>query len=490
MSPLGRSAQADHTGEPRPPRACQNEMDETRRIGSWRSSIRWPGRWRSMTMELLQSLERNPFFSGGLSLMAIGVLGTILRHLPGRIMRLLVRAISISVEVPDRDPAFRWVQAWLAAGRSSKRARDLTLATEWASPEPDPEINPYCDRTSGPASEARFVLSPAPGMHLATFRGRVLVVRRNRRELQSGGATAFHESLILQILGGSRQLIDDLLAKAHATSFPRTPGVSILTAHSELWCPASWQPKRPLGSLILADSILEDTLEDLRDFYRSSTWYAERGIPYRRGYLLHGPPGTGKTTLVLALAGELKLPVATLNLSDRLMSDESLRAMVDALPAAALLLIEDIDCAFNEKRSATGTSGITLSGLLNALDGVSSRDGRVLFLTTNHPERLDPALLRPGRVDRKIELGYATPDQRTNVLMVLPRMWSWSIRAGPRGRAIRRPGSAAHDRHGCHPGASSRHRRSPGSAAHEAVFEDMADESQPTIRRHAGCSSG
>ena len=186
-------------------------------------------------MDLTRALEQNPFFSGGLSLMAIGALGAIFRHLPGQVLRFLERRISISVEIPDRDPAFRWVQTWLAAGHYAKRARDLSLSTEWISSEPDPEISPYGDQPTGPASEARFVLSPAPGVHLTTFRGRILVVHRNRRELQNGGSTAFQESLILQILGGTRKLVDDLLAEAHATSFPRTPGVSILTPRNEVW---------------------------------------------------------------------------------------------------------------------------------------------------------------------------------------------------------------------------------------------------------------
>jgi mitochondrial chaperone BCS1 len=447
-----------------------------------RRSTRFLAKWRIMVMNLLESLENNPFFSGGLSLMMIGALGAILRHLPRRIWHLLERRISIAVEVPDRDPAFRWLQTWLAEGRYAKRARDLSLSTEWVSSEPDPEINPYDDRPSGPASQARFVLSPAPGVHLTTYQRRILVVRRNRRELQNGGSTAIQESLILQIPGGSRKLIDDLLAEAHATSFPRTPGVSILVARNEIWCPASWQPKRPLGSLILADSILEDTIEDLRDFYRSSAWYAERGIPYRRGYLLHGPPGTGKTTLVLALAGELKLPVATLNLSNRLMSDDSLRTLIDGLPAAALLLIEDIDCAFKDCRNTTSASGVTLSGLLNALDGVSSREGRVLFLTTNHPERLDPALLRPGRVDRKIELGYATPDQARRLYLWFYRGCGMShfelSREAERFAAQVPPhkiGMAAVQEH------LLRHRRSPGPAAHEVVFDEIGPEFRMSV---------
>ena len=287
-----------------------------------------------------------------------------------------------------------------------------------------------------------------------TYRGRILILHRTRRDLQSGGSSAFQETMTIQIVGGTRSLIEELLGEAYAASLPKSPGVSVLTAHHSSWQATSWQPKRPLGSLVLADSILEDLLADLREFYRSGAWYAERGIPYRRGYLLHGPPGTGKTTLVLALAGELKLSVAVLSLSSRLMSDEALRSLIDALPVATLLLIEDVDCVFKDQRTTNGETGVTLSGLLNALDGVSSREGRVLFLTTNHPEKLDPALVRPGRVDRKVELGYATPDQAR-------RLFLWFYRgcgtepggAVPAGRPLRRTDSGGEALHGRDPGA-------------------------------------
>jgi len=437
-----------------------------------------------MIPELLETVAKNPFFASGLTLMVIGSAAALLRRLPGRILSFLERRLSILVEVPDRDPAFRWIQTWLGAQHYAKRARDLTLTTTWINSEPDPTIDcdPQYSHSSGPASEARFLLSPAPGVHIMSYRGRILILHRIRRELQQGGPMAFQESITLQLLGGSRRLVDLLLSEAHSASFPRSPGVSVLTARDGCWNATSWQAKRPLESLVLADQILEDMIGDLHDFYRSASWYAQRGIPYRRGYLLHGPPGTGKTTLVLALAGELKLSLAVLSLSGRLMSDESLRALVDALPAATILLIEDVDCVFKEKRSTNGEIGVTLSGLLNALDGVSSKEGRVLFLTTNHPERLDAALVRPGRVDRKIELGFATPDQARRLFLWFYRDSGLSdVDLGleadcfaaqvPEGKLS----MAAIQEH------LLRHRRAPEVAAHEVVFDDLPGNGQTEL---------
>jgi chaperone BCS1 len=427
----------------------------------------------------MEIFERNPYFSGGLTLMVIGSATGFLRRLPGRIWAFVERRLSISVEIPDRDPAFRWVETWLAAHRHARRVRDLTLTTTWVHAEADPTINgdPYYDSPSGPASQAKFLLAPAPGVHLLSYRGRLLFLYRNRRELQHGGSSAFQEILTLQLLFGSRRHIEDLCREAHEISFPKSPGVNILTACQDSWVSTSWQPRRPLESLVLADHLLEDMLGDLRDFLGSSKWYTQRGIPYRRGYLLHGPPGTGKTTLVAATAGELKLSVAVLSLSSRSMSDEQLRALVDALPVATILLIEDVDCVFKEKRGTNDATGVTLSGLLNALDGVSSREGRLLFLTTNHPEKLDPALIRPGRVDRKVELGYATPDQAR-------RLFLWFYRDS--GLAVEKLNREAELFAGQVPtGKLSmaaiqehllRHRRNPEAAAHEVVFEESVSE--------------
>ena len=439
-------------------------------------------------------IGQNNFLTGGLALMIIGGSMALLRRLPAEIWGFLVRRCSISVEIPDRDPAFRWVQCWLAEQRFARRARNLSLTTTWVSHDPDPDVDadPAYSYSSGKLSEARFVLSPAPGMHVLMYRKHLIVLQRIRRDLESGGPLAFQETLNLQILGGDRRMVEDLLRETHRAAMPGIPGLNVLTATRHgCWGVSSWRPKRPLESIVLPDNLLEELLTDLREFLRSSAWYDARGFPHRRGYLLHGPPGNGKTSVVAAVAAEVGLSVAVLSLNNKLLTDDGLRDLVDALPAGCILLMEDIDCAFGPKREAAEETGVTLSGLLNALDGVSSREGRVLFLTTNHPERLDPALVRPGRVDRSFRLGHTTRDQAR-------RLFAWFFSGGVQDayrnrdvwpRSSRRGfpvaglcGWRRSERASC-----SRFRHDPESAARELGFGEISSDETRGVysRSHA-----
>lgn len=147
-----------------------------------------------------------------------------------------------------------------------------------------------------------------------------------------------------------------------------------------------------------------ELLADCSRFLGAEPWYAARGIPYRRGYLLHGPPGTGKTSLVAALAGELQLPIYVVSLSSARLTDDSFAEALAGAARRCVLLLEDADAAFAGRQAVAGAAGggLTFSGLLNGIDGVAAQEGRLLFLTTNHVDRLDEALLRPGRVDVRV----------------------------------------------------------------------------------------
>ena len=222
------------------------------------------------------------------------------------------------------------------------------------------------------------------------------------------------------------------------------------------------------------DGIKELLLEDARDFLKSKQWYADRGtflmfpsssvfchlihssgIPFRRGYLLYGAPGSGKTSIIHSLAGELGLDIYIISLSKAGLDDSSLGSLISSLPEQCIAIMEDIDAAFTHglTRDTSGTeledprrrdslrrdrddleddkgdhegrdrgrnpgdspggasSRITLSGLLNALDGISAQEGRLLFATTNRYDTLDPALTRPGRMDLHVEFRLASQYQ-------------------------------------------------------------------------------
>jgi DNA polymerase III delta prime subunit len=155
----------------------------------------------------------------------------------------------------------------------------------------------------------------------------------------------------------------------------------------------------------------------MRAFFDAEAWYAARGVPYRRGYLFHGPPGCGKTSFVTAAAGQLDCPIYILNLAEPSLSDLGLLKLVTDAPPRSMLLMEDVDAAFHgvlakggakpsaehSQRDGLHIGQLTFSGLLNALDGVAGQEGKLVIMTSNHPEKLDAALVRPGRVDLRAQ---------------------------------------------------------------------------------------
>ncbi|KAK2020558.1 mitochondrial chaperone BCS1 [Colletotrichum zoysiae] len=149
----------------------------------------------------------------------------------------------------------------------------------------------------------------------------------------------------------------------------------------------------------------KELLADLGSFLQPGTaeWYLATGIPYRRGYLFDGPPGTGKTSLCMALATKFNLPVYQLGLGSTEMNDSRCAELFDSVPSKCLILFEDIDAVGLENREtspAERRDGVTLSGLLNLIDGIGAPEGRILIMTTNYAVNLDEALVRPGRIEK------------------------------------------------------------------------------------------
>ncbi|KAJ6003927.1 hypothetical protein N7540_013209 [Penicillium herquei] len=184
------------------------------------------------------------------------------------------------------------------------------------------------------------------------------------------------------------------------------------------WVPMAYKVHRPMDSVVL-DPHQKDNFEaDVQDFLHPTTyqWHMEHSLNYRRGYLFHGPPGTGKTSLCLGMATFFGLDIYTLSLNS--LDENGLALLFQGLPRRCVVLLEDIDTAVgicedqflsnHDDKSPTKLGPITLSSLINTLDGVATKDGRILIMTTNHRAKLDNALIRPGRMDVEVKFELAS----------------------------------------------------------------------------------
>ncbi|TKY55847.1 mitochondrial chaperone bcs1 [Spatholobus suberectus] len=188
---------------------------------------------------------------------------------------------------------------------------------------------------------------------------------------------------------------------------------------SDLWVGVRLDHPATFDTLAMEPDAKEFVVRDLERFVRRKEYYRKVGKAWKRGYLLYGPPGTGKSSLIAAMANYLHFDIYDLELTE-LQYNSELRRLLIAMANRSILVVEDIDCTIEfhdrraESRAATGSNNdrqVTLSGLLNFVDGLwsSCGDERIIVFTTNHKDKLDPALLRPGRMDVHVHMSYCTP---------------------------------------------------------------------------------
>lgn len=181
------------------------------------------------------------------------------------------------------------------------------------------------------------------------------------------------------------------------------------------WTRISNRTLRGLDTVVTREGVADRIVADLKTFLSQEEKYVRRGIPWHRGLLMHGKPGTGKTSLAKALAMELGLDLYFLSMSD-MRSDRDLIERTSQISGTAILLLEDVDSF--KPMTDREAEGITMSGMLNVLDGVTSPHGLIVIMTTNHIEKLDDAIIRPGRIDMVVEIEYPDVKQANKLFEV------------------------------------------------------------------------
>lgn len=357
-------------------------------------------------MHLIQFVKsqyaENPILIALVGAMVTGSVLWLLKAIPQFLLDMLVRAITVEITVSSDDEVFDWLNDWLARHRYTKTARRLKITSR--------------------SVQSDWVLAPGYGRHLLWEGGAPILVEREHVDTPGNPGLMGRpgERFILTSFGRSQDRLRATIDKANNLRQKRDK------LEVRLWQGGWWQPlarkaKRPMESVFLDDGMLDEVIAEASWFFQAGPLHQSLGIPYRLGWLFEGPPGTGKTTLAMALASKFDRPVFILNLAT-VTDDNALLAAFTTADPASILIIEDIDTIHitNERADSAGPAavvspdgsppapsakGITLSGLLNAIDGVASADGRLLILTTNHPDKLDAALVRKNRVDQRWKFG-------------------------------------------------------------------------------------
>lgn len=352
----------------------------------------------SSVARVIGPLLNNPYFSAGAGLWVLTVGGTLGRQASVMLNTLLRRKFIVSLEVSNRDNCYQWLLRWLAHQKTF-RVQQMSVSTRVSS----------FDYSSSDLKRAELLFGPCPNhRHFFLYEGRPLTLTRRRRDNVSPGySDDIFETLEFSTIGLSGAVLQNIVREAQqfAEQQDSDHTVVYLNGGSNWTRQTRPRERRAIQSVVLQDGMSEFIVQDVKKFLASSDFYRKLGVPYRRGYLLHGPPGCGKTSFVMALAGELRLSISLLNLSNRNLNDESLTTLLNTAQMDTIVLLEDIDRAFSNE------CNVTMSGLLNALDGVGAQEGRLVFMTTNHVDMLDAALIRPGRADVKAEIGLLDVDQ-------------------------------------------------------------------------------
>lgn len=323
----------------------------------------------------------------------------------------LKRKKTYTIKINENDKLFEIVQKWLITSIPSKDQRSIVIASKRA----PSGMNPYAEDEVLPDDELLNIFFDGEKRQSVKFNNDSVVIAMSSEHVaEKQGANNMKTSSLrtVTIICRSMQTRDALISmltdKARV-NYNRKP---------TFWVARKWGgfrsesdiPVRPQDTVILREGQRERIIGEIQEFLSNESRYVELGLPWHMGVLFKGPPGTGKTSLATTIAHTLNIDIHYISLSS-IESDEALLELLGDVSPRSVLLLEDIDVAHASNSRDDSKPGVTLSGLLNGLDGIATPHGVITIMTTNHFDVLDPALIRPGRVDILEEIGYVTNEQ-------------------------------------------------------------------------------
>lgn len=376
---------------------------------------------KTVTKWTVSQLKQNTSVSTVIAGAAVSGVAALLRDAPSHIKAWFHDRFIVTLKITSDDTLFPYMEKWLykklgpnakrlrAIGNLKRRGDNLNIAINNV-------IGSHEDH-----EEVEHYFTPDTGNYTIWHEGRRFSIFRGNggREARNSFTEygKLNEEIVLSTISRDTSIFNSIIAEV-SQGISKKETIPFYMKGSFGWDEINTLYPRSLDTIYINPDDKQKVIDDLEEFLTSKNWYRKRNVPYRRGYLFSGLPGTGKSSFVVALATYFDLPLFAINLGS-IGTDDVLIKTMQALPRRCICLIEDIDAAAHSINSRAPTSkkkddspiganGFTLSSFLNSIDGVYATDERILIMTTNFPDQIDDALIRPGRVDLHIVFNKIT----------------------------------------------------------------------------------
>ena len=364
--------------------------------------------WGEILIYLKSQLSTNQFFSAAAFASILTAFLMAVKGVPKSIWDRVVRITTYKATIYQTDDLYYYLTEWFNDNHKSK-VRNVEYSTGSANEGQSINLEDIEWEEDKPIQEV-----PVDDYFYRWIDWRLVRISYGKEKLENASSlkSAYLKNYTFKGIFASKA-IRNLMDQIYQDYKARGKSAAVYQSEHTYFTRISRVGGKKISDVILNSEVKGKILSDIETWKKSKSDYERRGIPYKRGHCYHGPPGTGKTTIVKAIAKEYEFNVYSINLIK--IEDDNLIYLLSEIKPGSILLFEDIDSIF-DGRKRLSDKGVTFSGFLNALDGIVELNGVLVIITTNHIEKMDPALLRSGRMDLKVEVGYSTEKEISEYL--------------------------------------------------------------------------
>lgn len=335
-------------------------------------------------------MSTNQFFGTAAIFTALTSLVVYLKWLPKWLFGKIVSLIRYEVEICEYDYTYELYARWLESEYSNKvKSSEL--------------------RYSGTNTEGSVIYHKYPkyGFFIKWIDFNFIYVSFSNKELQHATSRDNHSLKIINMYSFFNSKAIGKLCEYVTKTYTKDDNpynYRITDGYTEYV--REIDKSKNKDNIILSDDISDNIFNDIEQWGNDKKFYLDRGISHKRGHCYYGEPGTGKTSLVKAIANTFNMHIYHLNLST-IKDDNTLSKSFTNIKSGSIILLEDYDSFFDGRTNLCKDSAVTFSGLLNVIDGAIGINSNLLIITTNKLSSIDSAMLRSGRIDLAVEIKLA-----------------------------------------------------------------------------------